>query len=193
MDESDFPESPEDELPDDSEFAPEPPAPASTPAPPPASPPSGPSSEVPMQGAPPSSAPRAPHPAPARYVAPAPARGSDPRRREPPESAPREPRRAIEVRSRAHTVNGEEWIASEAGRTASGGAGDSRAALLLVLFARAAAPEQPVIEALTTVPDLDHLGDEELAALLARARPFRVVQERSEVFPDTRRKGQKGS
>jgi hypothetical protein len=101
--------------------------------------------------------------------------------------------RAIDVRSRPILSEGEEWIASEAGRTSSGRGSDSRASLLLVLFARAAEPEQPVREALTTVPDLDHLGDEELAALLQRARPFRAVQERSEVFPDTRRKGQKGS
>ena len=108
------------------------------------------------------------------------------------EAVPREPLRPIEVASRSIHANGEEWIVSEGGRTSSGRGTDSRAPLLFLLFARAADPDEPVREILSAVPGLDHLGDDELVALLVRAREYREVQQRSEVFTDTRKKGQKG-
>ena len=110
----------------------------------------------------------------------------------PVEALPHEAPRAIEAPSRSLEVNGEEWIVTEGGSTSSARGTESRAHLILLLFARAAEPDQPVREVLTAVPGLDELGDDELIHLLARARAYRVVQERSEVFPDTRKKGQKG-
>ena len=131
-------------------------------------------------------------------VVPPPARGlAEPARKEPtPDLAAaagsREPPRPIEVLSRPIRASGEDWIVSEGGRASSGRGTDSRASLLLLLFSRAAGPDLPVREILSAVPSLNELADDDLIDLLARARPYRVVQQRSEVFPDTRKKGQKG-
>ena len=126
------------------------------------------------------SEPSAPPPPPARPPSP------------PPPPAARAPLREIEVRSRPLVVAGVEWIVNEGGRAASGRAGDPRAALTLLVFVRASEPGTPVSEILAPIFGLDDASDDELAALLARARPFRGLSGRSEVFPDTRRKGAKG-
>lgn len=82
----------------------------------------------------------------------------------------------------------------EGGRSTTGRGGDSHAVLLLVLFAPlpAADPPRPEREALTLAADLDRLSDQDLAELCARGLPYAVEVGRSEVFADTRKKGQKG-
>ena len=98
----------------------------------------------------------------------------------------------MEVPSRTVRGGEEEWVVREGGRTASGRGPDPRAQLLLLLFARGAEPDQPIRELLICGERLDELTDEDLIALLGRARPYRTDRDRQEVFPDTRKKGGKG-
>lgn len=104
----------------------------------------------------------------------------------------RGPLQPVEVPTRAFTAAGEEWIAAEVGRSASGSGRDPSAPLLLLTFARAAHPESPMLEILVPGRALEALADAELEQLLGRARPPRAARERQEVFPDTRRKGGRG-
>lgn len=106
---------------------------------------------------------------------------------------PRGPVPLVEARSRGLDLGGEQWIVRESGRTSSGAGGDARAPLLHLVFLRAADPERPARELLGCGHTIDDLTDDELAGLFARARPYRDREERREVFPDTRKKGGKGS
>jgi hypothetical protein len=80
----------------------------------------------------------------------------------------------------------------EGGLSVSGEGSGPRAPLVLLLFARAAEPDQVVRELLVAARRLADLGDDELVDALARARPYREERERQEVFPDTRKRGSKG-
>lgn len=126
-----------------------------------------------------------------------------PAAREAVEPPPREPLAPIEVPTREFSLAGQPWLATSAGRTVSGLGPDAHATLLLVFFAPLpegaappadlpADPPSPTREALTVAPDLDHLSDQDLADLCARARPHAAMVGRTEVFTDTRKKGQKG-
>lgn len=121
--------------------------------------------------------PRPPRPAPAR---PTPVRKAmGPERVEEPPEAPTVPFRHGE----------EEWVARVVGRALTGLPPDpGRAPLLLLSFARADAPDEPVLEAVRVGRRLDDLSEDDLSDALAAARPHRGDQwERGELFPDTRK------
>lgn len=92
----------------------------------------------------------------------------------------------------AFEVEGEEWIAKEAGRTRSGTSPDSGAPLLLVTFHRAGAEEEsggdqesvraedPEREALTVARSLEDLSPLQVEELFQRSRPFRPPERKSE-------------
>lgn len=83
----------------------------------------------------------------------------------------------------------EEWVARVVGRNMSGRPPDQgRAPLLLLAFARADAPDKPLLEALRVGRVLDQLSEEQLVESLNRARPYRGQSwDREELFADTRR------
>jgi hypothetical protein len=100
--------------------------------------------------------------------------------------------RDVEVPSRVFQGGEEEWAVRESGWTTSGRGSDTRVPMVLLLFARGAEPDQPIQEILIPGRGLDELTDQELSVLLGRARPYRTDQGRKEVFPDTRKKEEKG-
>ena len=166
---------------------PPPPPPGSEPAGP-AGPSQSPQPPRPVRGGPP---PRPPGRGPERPRRPAPV---PPPARQGVESTPRDrdPLRPIELPTRAIQQGGEEWVVRESGRTSAGVGRDTRAPLLHLIFARAGEPERPLRECLAPGRGIADLTDDELADLLARARPYQEHHDRQEVFPDTRKKGGKG-
>jgi hypothetical protein len=108
------------------------------------------------------------------------------------EATRREPPRPIEVPFRALAAAQEQWVVREGGQSLSGEGSGSRAALILLVFARAAEPERTLREQLVAARRLQDLSDDELLDALARSRPFREEGARREVFPDTRKRGSKG-
>ncbi len=109
-----------------------------------------------------------------------------------PHPTPRDPLASAELPWRTIRAGSEDWVIREAGRTASGTGGDSRAPLVLLFFARAEEPERPLRELLTGAGRLHDFTDDYLIDLLAASRPVRPEQDRQEVFPDTRKRGGKG-
>jgi len=108
-----------------------------------------------------------------------------------------EPSAAPEVSIEFQAEN-ESWVAVSGGRTRSGTAPDSGAMLLLILFRRAADPEDRVRrEVWTAARSLEELSPVQLAELLGRSRPFRDVdpsggEDASEARGRGRRRGGKG-
>ena len=72
---------------------------------------------------------------------------------------------------RTFRAEGETWIVRIAGRTRTGTRPDSGIPLKHLRFYRESDPEEPVREIYQPGGSLDHLYDEELEGLLARARP----------------------
>jgi hypothetical protein len=100
-----------------------------------------------------------------------------PREEEPPPPRP----------SRSFTVDGEEWIATAVGRTSAGFDHDARAPLLLLSFARADDPDEPVREGYQVARELDAVPWERLREALRRSRPWEADWEGSALFPGTRK------
>ena len=125
---------------------------------------------------------------PVRLPRVAAARGQPPaplpvREERPPPPPPEEP-----VRFEA---DGGRWLARVAGRGAGGHTLGTAARLVLVTFAPEEQPDPPALEALHAGCDLEALSEDELRALLARARPFGppAPPERTDPRPRGGRKG----
>ncbi len=92
----------------------------------------------------------------------------------------------------AFEADGEQWIATEAGRTRSGTSPDSGAPLLLITFHRAVAEDEsegddepvrkgdPEREVLAVARSLEDLSSLQVEELFRRSRPFRPVERESE-------------
>lgn len=69
-------------------------------------------------------------------------------------------------------VDGEPWRVAVSGRVRVGHAGDSGAPLLLIVFARPEAPDQPIREALATGTELGRISHHEISEIFRRSRPW---------------------
>jgi hypothetical protein len=82
-------------------------------------------------------------------------------------------------------ARGSEWVASSPGQGSSGRGGGS-APLVLLTFAPADRPAEPVLEILCIGRDASRFSQDELAALLERAKPYARNPTRAPIFPDTK-------
>ena len=86
--------------------------------------------------------------------------------------------------------NGVEWVARALGQGTSGWGSGGSAPLVLLTFARAERPDDPVREILSVGRGADRFSETELVALLGRAKPFDRVPRKQPIFSGTR--GKKG-
>jgi hypothetical protein len=89
---------------------------------------------------------------------------------------PHEPAVVAPLR-RAFTVDDEEWVAHPSGLGAYGTGHWGLAPIEAIHFARAQAPDKPVLEALLTYGRLEWLYPSELIALYREARPIVVFDQ----------------
>lgn len=108
-------------------------------------------------------------------------------REEVPDSTPAPSAASRETPAFPFVHEGIEWIARLAGVSASGRARPGAGApLMLITFARANEPDVVLFELLDVGRSLDALGSDQLAELMARARPLRPSKEPEDIFSDTR-------
>jgi hypothetical protein len=82
-------------------------------------------------------------------------------------------------------ARGTEWVAASPGQSSSG-RGPGSAPLVLLTFAPADRPTEPVLEILCIGRDAGRFSEEELASLLERAKPYERNPTRPPIFPDTK-------
>lgn len=98
----------------------------------------------------------------------------------------------IEAPTASFRRDDEEWIATVAGRTRSGGRADPGVALLFLTFARADEPDEPLFELLRPGRRLEDFSEDQLTTFLDEARPYEAEWERSRLFPGTRKERGRG-
>jgi hypothetical protein len=85
---------------------------------------------------------------------------------------------------------GEDWVVTIGGRSASGILPLRTVALLDLVFARVGEPQKPLRRALCPGGDLDELSEEALLAAFRDSEPFRPsLQEKKEEKPNRRGRG----